>query len=58
MPDPTDPIDPVAPDPAAGSSNGVPPHPTSTGLPSNVAAALACFPLVGGIIFFILEKRA
>ncbi len=29
----------------------------STGLPSNVAAALACFPLVGGIIFYLLEKR-
>ena len=57
MPDPTDPIDPVAPEPAPGSSTGIPPHPTSTGLPSNVAAALACFPLVGGIIFFILEKR-
>ena len=26
-------------------------------MPSNVAAALACFPLVGGIIFYILEKR-
>lgn len=29
----------------------------TTGLPSNVAAALACIPLVGGIIFYILEKR-
>lgn len=36
---------------------GDPSHPTSTGLPSNVAAALACFPLVGGIIFYLLEKR-
>jgi uncharacterized membrane protein len=26
-------------------------------LPSNVAAALACIPLVGGIVFYILEKR-
>jgi uncharacterized membrane protein len=32
-------------------------NPTSTGLPSNVAAALACVPLVGGLIFYILEKR-
>jgi uncharacterized membrane protein len=31
--------------------------PKSTGLPSNIAAALACIPLVGGIVFFILEKR-
>src|SRR5205814_17384 len=30
---------------------------SSTGLPSNVAAALACFPLIGGIIFYLLEKR-
>jgi len=29
----------------------------STGLPSNIAAALACIPLVGGIVFFILEKH-
>ena len=26
-------------------------------LPSNIAAALACVPLIGGIIFYILEKR-
>ncbi len=32
-------------------------NPTSTGLPSNVAAALACIPLVGGLIFYILEKH-
>ena len=50
MPDPVDPIDPVDP-------NAIPAHPTSTGLPSNVAAALACFPLIGGIIFYLLEKR-
>jgi uncharacterized membrane protein len=31
--------------------------PKSTGLPSNIAAALACIPLVGGIVFFILEKH-
>jgi len=57
MPDPADPIDPVAqtatpiPNPDASSA------PTSTGLPSNIAAALACFPLIGGIIFYLLEKR-
>ena len=58
MPDPFEPVDPVAsprttPLPEAGD----PAHPTSTGLPSNVAAALACFPLIGGVIFYILEKR-
>jgi uncharacterized membrane protein len=39
----------------------MPPDPetrsATTGLPSNIAAALACIPLVGGIIFYILEKR-
>src|ERR1700754_1195153 len=59
MPDPVDPIPASSPPP--------PPPPFSpavddaksgtTGLPSNVAAALACFPLIGGIIFYLLEKR-
>src|SRR5438445_12800004 len=31
--------------------------PKSTGLPSNIAAVLAGIPLIGGIVFFILEKR-
>src|SRR5436305_14636842 len=48
MADPTDPIPPVT---ATGPGTG------STGLPSNVAAALACIPLIGGIIFWFLEKR-
>ncbi len=41
--------DPVNPPPASGT--------TTTGLPSNVAAALACIPLIGGLIFYILEKH-
>ncbi|MBA2436064.1 MAG: DUF4870 domain-containing protein [Chthoniobacterales bacterium] len=61
MPDPTDPVDPVAPPPppppTAAEATDASARPTSTGLPSNVAAALACFPLIGGIIFYILEKR-
>ncbi|HEY1769883.1 MAG TPA: DUF4870 domain-containing protein [Chthoniobacterales bacterium] len=56
MPDPVDPIDPVPP-PVTPVAETTPGHPTSTGLPSNVAAALACFPLIGGIIFYLLEKR-
>jgi uncharacterized membrane protein len=52
MPDPVDPP-PQAPDSSPGPSGS----PASTGLPSNVAAALACVPLVGGLIFYILEKR-
>src|SRR5262249_9204339 len=31
--------------------------PKSTGLPSNIAAALACIPLIAGIVFYILEKH-
>jgi uncharacterized membrane protein len=30
---------------------------SSLDMPSNVAAALACIPLIGGVIFYILEKR-
>ena len=53
MPDqePTPP--PAPPGPGPGPSA----RPTSTGLPSNVAAAIACIPLIGGIIFYILEKQ-
>src|SRR5258705_11562579 len=53
MPD-EEPI-PSPPPPNAGPEPS--PNPTSTGLPSNVAAALACIPLIGGIIFYVLEKR-
>jgi len=53
MPDPVDPTPPPPP-----SSSPTPTgNPTTTGLPSNVAAALACIPLVGGLIFYILEKH-
>ena len=55
------------PDPAESTSPPPPPppfsephpgaNPQTTGLPSNVAAALASIPLVGGIIFYILEKH-
>jgi len=57
MPDPVDPIDPVEPTPSPVSETDATARVSSTGLPSNVAAALACFPLIGGIIFYILEKR-
>ena len=55
MPDPTDqsqrpPPPPPSPEPESPKSQ-------STGLPSNVAAAIACIPLIGGIIFYILEKH-
>src|SRR4051812_46800384 len=49
MPDPVDPT----PHPAPGPG----PSATTTGLPSNVAAALACIPLIGGLVFYILEKH-
>src|SRR6266571_6604234 len=54
MPDPIDPSQPPpppSPQPEANTKS------TSTGLPSNWAAAIACIPLIGGIIFYILEKH-
>jgi uncharacterized membrane protein len=66
MPDPVDPTQPVpppisgpAPTPAPTSNPAPAPevNASTTGLPSNVAAAIACIPLVGGIIFYVLEKR-
>jgi uncharacterized membrane protein len=48
---------PPSPPPSAGPEPETGPKSTSTGLPSNVAAAIACIPLVGGIIFYILEKH-
>jgi uncharacterized membrane protein len=53
MPDqePTPPTPPPSPGPEPA------PKSDSTGLPSNVAAAIACIPLIGGIIFYILEKH-
>jgi uncharacterized membrane protein len=53
MPDSADPTPPPVLTPAANQSG----DPSSMDLPPNVAAALACIPLIGGIIFYILEKR-
>jgi uncharacterized membrane protein len=56
MPDPVDPSQPPpAPAPNPAPEQGA--DPSSMDLPQNVAAAIACVPLVGGIIFYILEKR-
>jgi uncharacterized membrane protein len=58
MSDPADTTTPPSPDPAPSPSIAPSnPTPSSTGLPSNVAAALACIPLAGGVIFYILEKQ-
>src|SRR5947207_7023303 len=57
MSDPVDPIDPVEPTATPVRETDATTRPTTTGLPPNVAAALACFPLIGGIIFYVLEKR-
>ncbi len=57
MPDPVDPTSPPPPPPLTPAGPGPEVNASTTGLPSNVAAAIACIPLVGGIIFFILEKR-
>ncbi len=53
MPDPVDSAPPPPPSPLADPIG----KPTSTGLPSNIAAALSCIPLVGGLVFYIWEKH-
>src|SRR3954469_13286724 len=69
MPEPVDPIPQPTPAPEPLPPNPTPPpgpdpiredtsmKSTTTGLPSNVAAALACIPLIGGLVFYILEKH-
>lgn len=52
-----DPVDPTQPPPVSHQDPAATPRSASTGLPANMAAALACIPLIGGIIFYILEKR-
>jgi len=52
MPDPVAPSQPPSPPEAPPSA-----EPSSLDLPPNIAAAIACIPLVGGIIFYLLEKR-
>src|SRR3954464_6185052 len=61
MPDPADPIQPQA---VPSASAGTPPpspqpevNASTLDLPSNIAAALACIPLIGGIVFYVMEKR-
>jgi uncharacterized membrane protein len=50
--------DPVAPPPPPAPREAAPSaEPSSLDLPPNIAAAIACIPLIGGIIFYILEKR-
>src|ERR1700676_2021041 len=53
MPEPDDQSPPPAPSPGPAPSS----DPSSMDLPTHVAAAIACIPLVGGIIFYLLEKR-
>src|SRR5438477_6938149 len=52
-----DPVDPTQPPPPSSPKPEMKTASTATGLPSNVAAAIACIPLIGGIICYILEKR-
>jgi uncharacterized membrane protein len=52
MPDPVAPSPPPPPPEPAPSA-----EPSSLDLPPNIAAAIACIPLIGGIIFYLLEKR-
>ena len=65
MADPFEPTSPPPPEPIPPNPSPPPEPPPrvdnpttqSTGLPSNIAAALACIPLVGGLIFWFLEKH-
>jgi uncharacterized membrane protein len=52
-----DPVDPTQPPPPSSPEPELRTTSTSTGLPSNVAAAIACIPLIGGIVFYVLEKK-
>src|SRR6266446_6629516 len=52
-----DPVDPTQPPPVPSPGPEPSADPSSTDLPPNIAAAIACIPLVGGIIFYRLEKR-
>jgi uncharacterized membrane protein len=52
-----DPAEPIPPPPAPAIETGPGSESSSTDLPPNLAAAIACIPLVGGVIFYILEKR-
>ncbi len=52
-----DPVDPTQPPPVPSPGPEPSADPSSTDLPPNIAAAIACIPLVGGIIFYLLEKR-
>src|SRR2546423_4036420 len=49
--------EPIPPSPPPSASPELGTKSNSTGLPSNVAAALACIPVVGGVIFYIVEKH-
>ena len=50
--------EPTAPTPPPSPRPEPSPQSTSTGLPSNVAAAIACIPLIGGIIFELSNALA
>src|SRR5260370_35857717 len=54
MPYPDDQSQPPPSHPSASDSS---PKSNATGLPSNIAAALACLPLIGGFIFYLIEKQ-
>jgi uncharacterized membrane protein len=52
-----DPVEPSPPPPPPGPAPETIGKSTSTGLPANIAAAIASIPLVGGIVFYIIEKQ-
>ena len=56
MADPVEPT-PTSPPPPPPPFSAEPNEPSSLDLPPNVAAAIACIPLIGCIVFWLLEKR-
>src|SRR5246127_2020792 len=57
MADASEPTPPPEPVPPPLPENPPSSDPSSMDLPPNIAAAIACFPLIGGVIFYLLEKR-
>lgn len=59
MPEPEEPSSatPTPPSPPPLTEPSPTSEPSSLDLPPNLAAAIACIPLIGGVIFYIIEKR-
>src|SRR5689334_3434639 len=56
-PNPAQPASAPPPPPVINVGPGPEAEPSTLDLPPNIAAAIACIPLVGGLVFYLLEKR-